>query len=78
MCLQLAEKVRSRHSERSPRSEGRFCIARLLCGESLRSWVSAQDGFLVSLGMTGLAPFSAACLSEQKAHHAQAAFEIAC
>src|SRR5208337_4859629 len=36
-------KISSRHSERSLRSEGRFCIARLLCDESLFSWVSADD-----------------------------------
>ncbi len=44
----------ARHSERSLRSEVRFCIARLLCDESLFSWVSTQEGFLASLGMTGV------------------------
>ncbi len=42
----------ARHSERSLRSEVRFCIARLLCDESLFFGVSTKEGFLASLGMT--------------------------
>jgi len=50
-------KTSIRHSERSLRSEGRFCIARLLCDESLFSWVSAREKFLASLGMKNQTSF---------------------
>src|SRR5208337_4518509 len=36
-----------RHSERSPRSEGWFCIARLLCDESLRHSSTSSPFFPV-------------------------------
>jgi hypothetical protein len=52
MASQLAEELSFCHSEGSLRSEDLGPIARLLCGETLFSWVLAKKRFLASLGVT--------------------------
>jgi len=51
LASQVEGKAPFRHSERSLCSEVRFCIARILCDESLFSWLAAKERFLVLFGI---------------------------